>query len=86
MYSSPSDPIFYMHHLFVDHELASWQQVSAERRTTVTSACLDTTSPCDNPLSLNTVLNMNGLGRNAVLGDVINTQAGLLCYKYDYYS
>lgn len=86
MYASPSDPIFFMHHLFVDHELASWQQVNTARRTSITSACLDGSNPCSNPLTLNTVLNMNGLSRNAVVGDVINTQAGLLCYKYDYYS
>lgn len=75
-----------MHHLFVDHELASWQQASAARKTTITNACLDGSNPCSRPLALNTVLDMNGLQANAVVGDVLNTEAGLLCYKYDYYS
>lgn len=53
---------------------------------TVTNTCADGNSPCTNAVTLNTSLNMNGLRANAVVGDIINTQGGILCYKYDYYS
>lgn len=75
-----------MHHLFVDHELASWQQASTTRKQTVTSACVDGSNPCTNAVTLNTLLDMNGLRANAKVGDILNTQGGILCYEYDYYS
>lgn len=84
VYSSPSDPIFFMHHLFIDHELWSWQQKSAAYSQNITSSCLDSSSPCDKPLTLNTVLDMNGLRANAKVGDVLNTRGGILCYNYNY--
>lgn len=86
MYSSPSDPIFYMHHLFVDHELASWQQVNVTRKQTVTDSCANGSSPCTSSITSNNVLDMNGLRANAKVGDILNTQGGFLCYNYDYYS
>lgn len=75
MYSSPCDPIFYLHHLFVDHQFSTWQDVSIARKQTLTNT---------GKVDLNTVLDMNGLRANGKVSDVIDTQGGLLCYKYDY--
>ncbi|KAJ4396220.1 hypothetical protein N0V93_000439 [Gnomoniopsis smithogilvyi] len=84
VYSSPSDPIFFMHHLFIDHELWSWQQKNTAYTQAVTNACADSSSPCTNPVTLTTLLDMNGLRANANVGDILNTKGGVLCYKYDY--
>ncbi|KAF3760963.1 Di-copper centre-containing protein [Cryphonectria parasitica EP155] len=85
VYSSPSDPIFFMHHLFVDHELAAWQEADSSRKSTVADACTQGYAPCQTAVTLDTVLNMNGLGANVTVGNVLDTQGGPLCYTYDYY-
>lgn len=85
VYASPSDPIFFMHHLFVDHQYASWQEANNSRKSTVAASCADGSTPCTNTLTLQSVLDMNGLTSNAAVGNVINTQSGTICYKYDYY-
>lgn len=82
--SSPSDSVFFMHHLFVDHQLAAWQEANATRKAVVENSCADRNSPCA-PLTLETPLNMNGLLANVTVGDVLDTRGGALCYSYDYY-
>lgn len=85
VWSSPSDPIFFMHHLFVDAQFASWQEADSSRKSTVANSCADGSSPCATALTTNAVLDMNGLGPNLTVGDVLDTQGGDLCYGYDYY-
>lgn len=83
-YASPSDPIFFLHHLFVDHQYASWQAVNATARTTkVDGACMEGSAPCTTPVTLDTVLAMNGLVPDVTVGEVLDTQGGVLCYTYD---
>ncbi|KAI1339650.1 Di-copper centre-containing protein [Xylariaceae sp. FL0016] len=80
--SSPGDPIFFMHHLFVDHSFRIWQNADASRLTTI-SGCADTANPCT-PITMDTVLSSKGLRPDATVGDVMNTLGGYLCYRYDY--
>lgn len=82
-YASPSDTIFYMHHLFVDHQWASWQEMDSTRKTEVDGGCLDSVEPCTSFMSLDSVLDMNGLLPNVTVGDVLDTQSSPLCYTYD---
>lgn len=85
VYSSPSDPVFFLHHLFVDHQYASWQEVDPSRKTSLPDACADGTDPCGNTLDPGDVLDLNGLAPNITVGEVINTRAYPMCYKYDSY-
>lgn len=83
--SSPSDAIFFMHHLCIDHQLASWQEANATRKQAVSNSCADTSNPCVTPLTVDTALNMNGLIENLNVEDVLDTRGDALCYSYDYY-
>lgn len=85
VYASPSDPIFFMHHLFVDAQFASWQEANSSRASSVADSCVDGSNPCATALTTKIVLDMNGLGANATVGDIVNTQGGAFCYRYDYY-
>lgn len=81
---SPCDPIFYMHHLFVDYQISRWQGTNTTRKETVPGACEGASSPCTT-MTVDTVLYLNELLPNVTVGDVLDTQGGLLCYTYDYF-
>ncbi|KAI8631784.1 Di-copper centre-containing protein [Xylariaceae sp. FL1651] len=80
--SSVGDPIFFMHHLFVDHTFRIWQNADSSRLTTI-SGCADSANPCT-PISLDTKLSSSGLQPDLTVGQVLNTLGGSLCYRYDY--
>ncbi|KAH6653465.1 hypothetical protein BKA67DRAFT_537140 [Truncatella angustata] len=80
--SSPQDPTFFLHHLFVDRNFWLWQDGDASRKTKI-NGCIDNSSPCT-PLTLDTVINVQGLRPNVTVRDVIDTQNGVICYYYTY--
>ncbi|KAI1815113.1 Di-copper centre-containing protein [Poronia punctata] len=80
--SSVGDPIFFMHHTFVDHTFRIWQNGSPERHKTI-SGCADKKSPCTQ-ITLDTKLSSNGLMPDITVGDALTTLSGSLCYRYDY--
>ncbi|KAI0179783.1 Di-copper centre-containing protein [Hypoxylon sp. FL1284] len=80
--ASPGDPVFFMHHLFVDHSFRIWQNADASRTTTI-NGCADANDPCT-PITMDYVLHSNGLRPNTTIGDVMDTLGGHLCYRYDY--
>lgn len=80
--ASVGDPIFFMHHLFVDHTFRIWQNANPSRRTSI-SGCADAKSPCT-PITLDTKLSSNGLAPDLEVRDVLNTLSGTVCYRYNY--
>ncbi|KAI0529892.1 hypothetical protein GGR58DRAFT_281174 [Xylaria digitata] len=80
--ASVGDPIFFMHHLFVDHTFRIWQNAMPSRRTAI-SGCADKADPCT-PITLETKLSTNGLRPDVTVGEVLNTLSGTVCYRYDY--
>ncbi|KAI1385607.1 Di-copper centre-containing protein [Hypoxylon trugodes] len=80
--ASPGDPIFFMHHLFVDHSFRIWQNADASRTTTI-NGCADANNPCT-PITMDYVLSSNGLRPNTTISAVMDTLGGDLCYRYDY--
>ncbi|KAH8647369.1 hypothetical protein BX600DRAFT_153116 [Xylariales sp. PMI_506] len=80
--ASPSDPVFYMHHTFIDHSFWSWQH-NGRGSSTVINGCLDSRSPCT-PITLNTVITVMGLRPDIKVGDVYNAASTSMCYTYDY--
>jgi tyrosinase len=80
--SSVGDPIFFMHHTFVDHTFRIWQNANPSRTQTI-SGCADAANPCT-PISLSTTLSSNGLQPDMTVSDVLNTLGGAMCYRYDY--
>jgi tyrosinase len=86
VYASPSDPVFWLHHSFVDHSWASWQNLDSGIRTT----SIDGTDASGQPLTLDTVLSMGGIRPDVPVSAVVNTLGGVsiggvpFCFKYDY--
>ncbi|KAH9904268.1 Di-copper centre-containing protein [Xylariomycetidae sp. FL2044] len=79
--ASPGDPIFFMHHLFVDRTFRIWQNADPARTTTI-DGCQDGNDPCT-PITMDYVLSSNGLRPDTTVGAVMDTLGDALCYRYD---
>ncbi|KAK8009762.1 hypothetical protein PG989_000695 [Apiospora arundinis] len=81
--SSPGDPVFWMHHLYVDRVFAAWQDrdTTGTRQRTI-DGCADRARPCT-PLTLQTRVVMGGLLKDVSVGQVLDTANGAMCYRYD---
>jgi tyrosinase len=77
VYGSPSDPVFWLHHAYIDNNFKKWQDGDARRRTTTVSG----QDGNGNDLTLNTGLSMNGIRAGVRIGDVLDTTK-MLCYRY----
>jgi tyrosinase len=80
--SSVGDPIFFMHHTFVDHTFRVWQNGNPDRHKTI-SGCADKANPCT-PITLNTKLSVNGIRPDITVQEALSTLSGTFCYRYDY--
>lgn len=80
--NSPNDPVFFMHHGFVDHSWILWQNADIAGRLYQVNGCSDSASPCT-PLTTSYVLTSMGLRPDVTVNDVMDTQGGYLCYVYD---
>lgn len=84
--ASPSDPIFYMHHSFIDHSFRLWQNNNPAVRTTT----INGVDGAGNPLTLDTIIYMGGIRPNVRVRDILNTLGGVMiggvpfCYRYTY--
>jgi tyrosinase len=80
--SSPGDPVFFMHHMFIDHNWRIWQNADSARLSEVGG----NTQPDGNgpALDLNYVLTSMGLRDDITVRDVMDTLGGYLCYRYSY--
>lgn len=82
--ASPSDPLFFLHHSFIDWTWKTWQDKSAAvRATTIGGACADQASPCT-ALTVDTKLSSRGVQADVTVQDILDTEGGYLCYKFDY--
>ncbi|ETS85044.1 hypothetical protein PFICI_03069 [Pestalotiopsis fici W106-1] len=78
---SPGDPVFFMHHGFVDHSYVLWQNADLTNRLNQVNGCTD--SACSSQLTADYVLSSQGLRPEVKVSDVLDTQGGYLCYVYD---
>lgn len=80
--ASPGDPIFFMHHGFVDRMWRKYQ-IKDDSRLRNIDGCA---TPGDNctPLTLDTKLNSMGLREEVTVGDVLDIYNDKMCYLYDY--
>ncbi|KAH7396944.1 hypothetical protein DE146DRAFT_756630 [Phaeosphaeria sp. MPI-PUGE-AT-0046c] len=78
-YASPSDPIFWLHHAFIDRNFRIWQNKDSARVNNV-----DGTDRAGNRLTLDTTVNVYGIRPDVRIRDILDTTATTLCYKYNY--
>ncbi|KXJ87784.1 hypothetical protein Micbo1qcDRAFT_151793 [Microdochium bolleyi] len=87
---SVRDPVFFVHHSYVDWQWKRWQDKEPATRSTAVDGC---TGPgtgggggapdCTAPMGLDTVLSSQGLYPDLTVGDVLDTENYRICYRYD---
>ncbi|KAI1164644.1 hypothetical protein F5B18DRAFT_241392 [Nemania serpens] len=83
--ASVGDPVFFMHHLYVDYVFRKWQLGALSRRTTISGCAANDGCP---PLTLDTVIYMGNICGakcpDLPVRDILRTLQGHFCYKYNY--
>lgn len=83
--ASPSDPIFFLHHGFIDHNWRIWQNANPARLGSGPQGIGGyTTQGGRTPTTLSYSLSSMGLRPAVPISSVMNTLGTYLCYKYDY--
>jgi tyrosinase len=78
VYGSPSDPIFWLHHAYIDNNFKKWQDVDRTLRTKTVGGI----DGSGKPLTLDYGLSMSGITPDVKIRDVLNTRSPVLCYRY----
>lgn len=78
-YASPADPVFWLHHAFIDRNFRIWQNRDSSRVNNV-----DGVDGGGNPLTLDTTVNVWDMRPTVRIRDILDTMSDRLCYKYNY--
>ncbi|KAF8907517.1 Di-copper centre-containing protein [Mucidula mucida] len=84
--SSPNDPLFFMHHAYLDKLWTEWQGDDESRINDLEDAGNETQSePETGYVATNpgTVLSVYGILPDTTVGEVARTTGGYLCYTYE---
>ncbi|KAJ4337656.1 hypothetical protein N0V95_008285 [Ascochyta clinopodiicola] len=79
-FASPADPVFFLHHAFIDRNFRIWQNNGGNARITTVSG----TDAVGNRLTLDSTVNVYDFRPTVRIRDILNTQSSTLCYKYNY--
>ncbi|KAF2279722.1 Di-copper centre-containing protein [Westerdykella ornata] len=92
VFSSPGDPLFYLHHAYLDKLWADWQSQNLSARLLDISGTNRAPFPPfsfplpgndpGNVTTLSHVLTVYGAVPNVTIADVMDIQGGTLCYEY----
>jgi tyrosinase len=84
--ASPGDPMFFMHHTYLDRIWWQWQQINATSRLYGMGGNTTTSEPATGwvTTTLDYVLSSYGIIPNVTIDKVMNIQGGYLCYEYEY--
>lgn len=85
--TSSSDPLFYIHHAFVDRSWWKWQSAKPCERLYQLGGPSKQQSFQGEEIpetTLDHVLTLYGIRPNATVRDVMDIKGGFLCYEYDY--
>ncbi|KAI3544086.1 hypothetical protein CSPX01_05841 [Colletotrichum filicis] len=86
VFTSPGDPVFYLHHSMIDRVWWMWQMLSPQVRQYGATALSGTNTFLDQPPSANTtmddVLQYGWVGESLKIRDAMSTVAGPFCYVY----
>jgi tyrosinase len=78
-WASPADPVFWLHHGFIDRNFRIWQNKDSSRVNNI-----DGTDKGGNPLTLDTTVNVYDIRPTVRIRDILDTTSTTLCYKYNY--
>ncbi|KAF7589831.1 hypothetical protein BBP40_003641 [Aspergillus hancockii] len=87
--SSPGDPIFFMHHMYIDRVWWLWQKEDPINRLyDISGPTLNHTANVEPAggwpnATLHYELSSFNIKPNVTIGEIMNTQGGYLCYGYD---
>jgi tyrosinase len=87
--SSPGDPVFFMHHTYIDRVWWLWQKLDPINRLYDISGPSVNESANAEPIggwqntTLHYVLSSDEILPNVTVGEVMNPQSGYLCYGYE---
>lgn len=85
--ASPGDPVFYLHHNYIDRLWWKWQAIDNETRMWAMggNTVNETLYPQQAGVkaSLDTIIQQQNIIPDLQIRDVMNAQGGLLCYDYD---
>lgn len=86
IYVSPGDPLFYLHHAYIDRLWWKWQNLDIEARLYEIGGY--TTYPASDGGNTTTTLEYDlqllGVWEDKVVGDVMDLHNSFLCHEYDY--
>ena len=71
-YGSPGDPIFFMHHGFIDRNWYHWQNADPGNRMYTLGS-----------MAVSGSLSSLGIRGDVSMWDMMDTRGGFLCYEYD---
>lgn len=79
-WASPADPVFFLHHAFIDRNYRIWQNANSGVRTTT----INGNDINGRPLTLDMNVDVYGIRPAVQIRDILDTTATTLCYKYNY--
>ncbi|KAJ4371137.1 hypothetical protein N0V83_004353 [Neocucurbitaria cava] len=79
VYASPADPVFWLHHAFIDRNFRIWQNANSARTTSISG-----NDKAGNALTLDTTVNVYDMRPTVRIRDILDTTGTTLCYKYNY--
>jgi tyrosinase len=82
--TSPGDPLFFMHHGFIDHNWRIWQNINPNRVYAIGGSTTQNCSSSCKPTELNYVLSSYNFYPSVTVQQVMDTTGPYLCYRYDY--
>ncbi|KAL6711547.1 hypothetical protein ACN47E_004481 [Coniothyrium glycines] len=77
VYASPGDPVFFLHHAFIDRNFRIWQNRFGQN-------VVGGNDVSGNAITTNTNINVYGFRPDVRVGAILNTQGPALCYRYNY--
>jgi tyrosinase len=83
IFSSPNDPVFFLHHAMLDRVWWLWQALHREQAATIAGTITLSNRPPSRNATLDDVVQMNYLGLEArKIGDLLSVVDGPFCYIY----
>ncbi|KAH8732616.1 hypothetical protein GQ44DRAFT_781035 [Phaeosphaeriaceae sp. PMI808] len=79
-YAAPADPVFWLHHAYIDRNSRVWQ----DGNSAVCTITVRGTDANGRQLTLDTIISVGGVRPDVQIRDILNTQSPLLCYRYTY--